>query len=84
MLGYGLDIGGSSPGRSWEIFPSPPHPDRFWGPPSLLSNRNQGLFPGVKSPGREGDYSPLSSAEVKNVWSYISTPPIRLSRLVLS
>jgi hypothetical protein len=33
---------------------------------------------GVKRSGREADYSPPSSAEVKNVWSYISTPPIRL------
>jgi hypothetical protein len=28
----------------------------------------------VKRPGREGDHSPLSSAEVKNAWSYTSTP----------
>jgi hypothetical protein len=33
------------------------------------------LFLGVKRPGREADCSPLSSAEVKNVWSYTSTPP---------
>jgi len=26
-------------------------------------------------PGREGDHSPPSSAEVKNAWSYISTHP---------
>jgi len=32
--------------------------------------------PGVKQPGREADHSPPSSAEVKNVWSYTSTPPI--------
>jgi hypothetical protein len=25
--GYGLDNWGSSPGRDWEIFSSPPHPD---------------------------------------------------------
>jgi hypothetical protein len=34
-----------------------------------------GSFPGVKRPGREVDHSPPSSAEVKNTWSYISTPP---------
>jgi hypothetical protein len=28
----------------------------------------------VKLPGREADHSPLSSAEVKNEWSYTSTP----------
>jgi hypothetical protein len=34
--------------------------------PSLLSNGYQGLFPGVKRPGREADHSPPSSVEVKN------------------
>jgi hypothetical protein len=33
------------------------------------------LFPAVKRPGREADHSPPSSAEVKNVWRYTSTPP---------
>jgi hypothetical protein len=28
----------------------------------------------VKRPGREADYSPPSSAEVKNAWSYTSIP----------
>jgi hypothetical protein len=28
----------------------------------------------VKQPEREADHSPPSSAEVKNAWSYISTP----------
>jgi hypothetical protein len=32
------------------------------------------LFPGVKWLGHEADHSPLSSAEVKNVWSCTSTP----------
>jgi hypothetical protein len=38
----------------------------------------------VKRPGREADHSPTSSAEVKNVWSYTSTPPIHLHGVVLS
>jgi hypothetical protein len=39
---------------------------------------------GVKRPGREADHSPPSSAEVKNAWSYISSPPIRFHGVVLS
>jgi hypothetical protein len=39
---------------------------------------------GVKRPGREGDQSLPSSAEVKNAWSYISTSAIRLDGVVLS
>jgi len=31
------------------------------------------MVPGVKWLGREGDYSPSSSAHVKNVWSFTST-----------
>jgi hypothetical protein len=37
---------------------------------------------GVKRPVREADHSPPSSAEVKNAWSYTSTPPIRLHGMV--
>jgi hypothetical protein len=38
----------------------------------------------VKRSGREADHSPPSSVEVKNAWSYNSTPPIRLNGVVLS
>jgi hypothetical protein len=40
--------------------------------------------PGGKAAEREADYSPPSSAEVKNARSYTSTPPICLCGLVLS
>jgi hypothetical protein len=38
----------------------------------------------IKRPEGEADHSPPSSIEVKNVWSYISTPSIRLHGAVLS
>jgi hypothetical protein len=38
--------------------------------------RSGGVFPRrVKTSGREADHSPPSSVEVKNPWSYTSTPP---------
>jgi hypothetical protein len=33
-----------------------------------------GSFPGVKRQGSEADHSPQSSAEVKKMWTYTSTP----------
>jgi hypothetical protein len=44
-LGYGLDDQGPIPGGCWEFFSKPPRPERLWGPPSLLSNEYQRLFP---------------------------------------
>jgi hypothetical protein len=37
------------------------------------------VIPGVKRPGYEGNHSHTSRDEVKNVWSYVSIPPIRLN-----
>jgi hypothetical protein len=36
---------GSITGGGWDFFSSPLCPERLWGPPSLLSNGYQGLFP---------------------------------------
>jgi hypothetical protein len=59
------------------------HPARLWGPPSLLSNGYEGAVPlRVKRLQREAGHSPPSSAEVKNAWSYTSTPTIRLHGVV--
>jgi hypothetical protein len=77
MIGYGLDdreAGVGVPVGS-RIFTSPRRPDRLWGQPNLLYNGYQGLFPGVKRPGREADHYPLTSVEVKKMWIYTSTPP---------
>jgi hypothetical protein len=75
--GYGLDdegVGVRVP--MWaRIFTSPFRPDRLWGPFRLLSNGYNGaLSPGVKRPGSEADHSPPTSAEVKKMWVYTSTP----------
>jgi len=37
----------------------------------------------VKRPRGDSDHSPLSIPEVKNAWSYTSTPPIHLHGVVL-
>jgi hypothetical protein len=52
---------------------------------SLVTNEKRGtLFPEEKRLGREADYSPPSSAEVKNAWRHTSTPPIRLHDVALN
>jgi len=53
------------------------HPYSLWGPPSLPFSGYRSPSPGLKRPGRDVHHSPPSSAEVKNVWSYASTPPLR-------
>jgi hypothetical protein len=67
----GWMIGDLTSSRNWEFFSSP-HPERLWGPP--IQWVPGAIFLGVKWPGREDDHSPPSSAEVKNAWSYTSTP----------
>jgi hypothetical protein len=76
--GYGLHdwgVGVRVP-IGWRIFSFPRRPDRLWGPRSFLSNGYQELFPpGVKRPGREAEHSRPTTAEVKKMWIYTSTPP---------
>jgi hypothetical protein len=44
----------------------------------------RGISLGVRRPVREADHSLPSSVEVKNMWNYISTPPMRLQGVMLS
>jgi hypothetical protein len=65
------------------LFSSSQRPDRFWGPPNLLSNGYRCvIFPGVKRPRREADHSPPSNVEVKN--SGAIPPPMCLYGIVLN
>jgi hypothetical protein len=43
-----------------------------------------GYFPGGKEAGREADYSPATSAEIKKTWIYTTTPLLRLHGVVLN
>ena len=51
------------------------------GLPSPLFSGYEGSLLGVKRSGCDVDHFPPSSAEVKNEWSYTSSPPIYLHRL---
>jgi hypothetical protein len=44
-------------------------------PCSLVDRQTGGSSTQVKRPGREADHSPTTSAEVKKMWLYTSTPP---------
>jgi hypothetical protein len=75
-LGYGLDDRGSrvrfpAGAGSFSLHRvqngSEAHPGSYPMVPGTL-------YMEVKRPGREDDHSPPSSAEVKNTWSYTSTP----------
>jgi hypothetical protein len=67
MPDYKLDDRGSTPDRRRGCLLQPLHPDRRWGPPSLLCTLHTGgPFPKHKvRPGRDADHSAPSSAEVK-------------------
>jgi hypothetical protein len=58
-------------------------------PALVTTQRRIQLVPGVLSPevkrlGHEAEHSPPSITDVKNEWSYTSTPPIRLHGVVLN
>ena len=57
-----------------KFFSTPNRPDQLRGPPSLQGNKYRGSFPG-----RDVYHPPPPSAEVKNEWSYNSSPQICLN-----
>jgi hypothetical protein len=75
--GYGLDDRGVCVRVpvGLRIFPKSSRPALGFTQPHIQCV--PGLFPrvGVKQPEREGDHSPLASAEVKKMWIYTSTAP---------
>jgi len=73
-------VWGSNPGKNKIYAISPKGPDRLCSPPSLLLSGYRAFFPGVKRPECEFNHSLPSSAEVKNVYRYASTPPYTRAR----
>jgi len=57
-----------------DFFLNPKRSNRLWAPPSLLFSGYYCHFIGIKWPGRDVNHSPTSCAEIKNEWSYTSTP----------
>jgi hypothetical protein len=64
-MDYGPDDWGSIPAEGKSSFSMPQRSDRLWGPHSLLSNGNEGSFPGVKRQGCEADHLSPSVAKVQ-------------------
>jgi hypothetical protein len=86
-LGYGLDDWGSRVRFPAETGNFPLHhrvQNGSGAHPASYQWVSGALSLGVKRLGREAEHSPPSSAEVKNAWSYTSTPPIRLHGVVCS
>jgi hypothetical protein len=76
--GYGQDAQGVGVrvAVGAEFVSSSLRPDRFKGPPSLLSNGYCGdISPGVMRLGCEADHSPRTSDEIKKTWIHTCTPP---------
>jgi hypothetical protein len=86
-LGYGLDFWGSRvrfPAGAGNFSLHHRVQNASGANPASYPMDTGGSFPEIKQPGPEADHSPPSSVEVKNAWSYTSTPPIRLHGVVLS
>jgi hypothetical protein len=76
--GYGLNGQGggrSSPGRVKSFYFSISSRPALGSTQPPIKIGTGGSFPGVKRQGREADHSPPTSAEVKKMYIYTSTPP---------
>jgi hypothetical protein len=69
---------GSSADSGMKFLSFPNGPDRPWVSLTLICSGNQGYFPGVELSGNDFNRSPPPRTEVKNEWSCIPTPSIRL------
>jgi hypothetical protein len=73
-----MDDGGSIPSEAGK-FPLHHRAQNGSGAhPASYPMGTKGFFPGGKAAEREAHHSPPSTAEVKNAWSYTSTPQIRV------
>jgi len=63
--------------RAWGVSSNPvlERRDQPWRPPSVVSVESNLVPPEVKGPEHEALHSPPSRDEVKNKWSYTTTPP---------
>ena len=75
---FGLEGPGFVSLEGQDISFSPKLPDRHCGPSIPLFNRFWNSVPGVMRPEREVNRSHPSSTDVKNEWTYTSTPTIHL------
>jgi hypothetical protein len=75
-------VRGSNSDRTGDFSLSKKGSDRFWGPSCFLFNGYRDFSPGIKQKGSEVDYSPTSSAGIKNKWISTSTPTACLQALV--
>jgi hypothetical protein len=71
-------IRGSNSSRNTEIFIFSKAPRPTMGPPSFLLNEYRDYFSAVKWAESVEYHSPPSTAQIKNEWSYSSTPNICL------
>jgi hypothetical protein len=69
VVGIATRLRGSNPGRRMRFLYFLKGPDRLWGPSSLLFSGYRRSLQRIKRPARAVNYSPPSSAELKNEWN---------------